>query len=84
MPPPPTPHPTMQTNRTPVLLVGSAAALLLTVSALRRMVEISASRAEERVMRQLELQKRAEELSSVRNVSVRDDDCWPWLVPWLS
>jgi hypothetical protein len=55
-------------------MVGGAAALLLAASALRRLVEVSAVKAEERVMRQLELQRRAEELSSVRNVSWAG--CW--------
>ncbi|GBF95765.1 hypothetical protein Rsub_08201 [Raphidocelis subcapitata] len=54
-------------NRGVSLAVGGAAAALLALAALRRVVEVSASAAEERVLRQLELQRRAEELASVRS-----------------
>lgn len=51
-------------------MVGGAAALMLAITMLQRWAEYSAARAEERVLRQLELQRRAEDLASVRSVSV--------------
>jgi hypothetical protein len=74
--PPPTPlriAPRLRpkAHRTEATVVGGAAALLLAAGALRRWAEYSAQSAEERVMRQLELQRRAEELASVRSVSTR-------------
>jgi len=55
--------------RGPALLLGGAAVVLLAAAAFRRMSEVGAARAEARVARQAELQRRAEELASVRNVS---------------
>jgi hypothetical protein len=79
---PPRPLPRPQAHRGPCLAVGAAAGLLLAVAALRRVVAAAAVRAEERVMRQLELQKRAEELAGVRNVGAAPRRAAPPLARW--
>lgn len=60
--------------------MSGAAALLLAVALLQRWADYATARAEQRLLRQLELQRRAEELASVRNVRLSQNCCIAWLI----